>query len=263
MSGTSPNAFRCDRVTCAFDTREGRVVALDEVTFTVARREFVCVVGPTGCGKTTLLRAIAGLVQPVSGDVVFEAGVRGHGAPASLVFQEHGLMPWLTVLDNVTCALHDHAPDQRARRERGLALLAGVGLAPFAQRYPHELSMGMRQRVALARALGADRPILLMDEPFGALDAQTRLVLQQELIAVWHSRQLSIVFVTHDIREAVTLGDRVLVLSGRPGRILEDVRVPAGHPRDPFAEQGTGLEVIEREIWARLESQVRRGLALS
>ena len=255
-----PFAFRCESVTSVFDARGGAVTALDQVSFTVARHEFVCIVGPTGCGKTTLLRTIAGLIPPTSGRVAFGNPSIDGRSQASLVFQEHGLMPWLSVLDNVTLGLTSTARD---RRKRGMAWLDGVGLAAFAERYPHELSMGMRQRVALARALGSDRPVLLMDEPFGALDAQTRLVLQQELVSVWKARQLAVVFVTHDIREAVTLGDRVLVLSGRPGRILEDLEAPVGHQREPFADRDPRLQAIEQLIWSRLESQVRRGLALS
>ena len=253
-------AFRCDDVSVVFAQRGGQVPALDRVALTVARGEFVCIVGPTGCGKTTLLRAIAGLIAPTSGRVVFAESDGPGPSQTSLVFQEHGLMPWLSVIDNVTFGLRLGGA---ARRARGLGLLDGVGLAPFAQRYPHQLSMGMRQRVAIARALGSNRPVLLMDEPFGALDAQTRLVLQQELVRIWQARHLSVVFVTHDVREAVTLGNRVLVMSGRPGRILEDLAVTLPHPRGPFADRGSELEIIERHVWSRLESQVRRGLALA
>jgi NitT/TauT family transport system ATP-binding protein len=236
-------------------------MALDGVWFNVRPSEFVCVVGPSGCGKSTLLKIIAGLIEPTSGRVMFQGGVDADRPRGGLVFQEHGTFPWMTVIDNVAFGLEMQRVGRAERRERAMAYIERVGLAPFAFHYPHELSVGMQQRVGIGRAFVADVPILLMDEPFGSLDAQTRRVLQGELLRIWTDHRKLVVFVTHDIEEAVLLGDRVLVMTGRPGRIREEIRIPLDRPRDlPRDQQRIGE--ITWHIWQLLEDEVRRGLSV-
>ncbi len=255
-----PVEFTCERLTRSFETRHGgALVALDEVSFSARQHEFVSIVGPSGCGKTTLLRLVAGLIAPTSGRVDFGAPPSNGQQRAALVFQEHGLFPWKTVLDNVVFGVRGgHSLSER--RERARCHLSSVGLAAFAAAYPHELSVGMRQRVGVARALVADPRVLMMDEPFGSLDAQTRLVLQEELVTALAERPRTVVYVTHDIEEAVTLGDRVLVMSGRPGRILESIPVPLGRPRDLLGGDRADVRAIKRHIWDLLEADVRSAL---
>lgn len=202
------------------------ITALDAVSFTVQRGEFVCLVGTSGCGKSTLLSLIAGLERPTSGEVD-SAGER-----VALMFQEPALFPWLTARGNVELALRTQGRTRRQRIARADELLATVGLADFAATRPHQLSGGMRQRVALARALAQDADVLLMDEPFGALDAMTRDRLHEELDTIVRTRDITVVFVTHNVREAVRLADRVVVLSARPGRVADEVPVTIGRPRD-------------------------------
>jgi len=228
----------------------------------VQEREFVCVVGPSGCGKTTLLKIIAGLIRPTTGRIVYHhADLDGRLANA-VVFQEHGLFPWMTVLDNVAFGLEARGVGRRLRRARALDFVRRMGLGAFAGAYPHELSVGMRQRVGMARAFLADPLMLLMDEPLGSVDAQTRRVLQEELLRIWQEHRKLVVYVTHDIEEAVLLGDRVLVMSGSPGRILQEITVPLGRPRD--LERGCPqVEEIKWDIWKMLKEEVRKGLAVA
>jgi NitT/TauT family transport system ATP-binding protein len=220
----------------SFTTGEGaRVVALDRVSFQAYRREFLCVIGPSGCGKSTLARLVAGL-EPCSGGRILLDGkpVDGPGPDRGMVFQGYTLFPWLTVLKNVMFGLEvsqgmsSNGAEQEARQWLDL-----VGLAKFAASYPHELSGGMKQRVAIARAL-ANRPrILLMDEPFGALDAQTRAQMQSYLLQIWREVEITIVFITHDLDEAVYLADRILILDAHPGRVRELMEVAVPRPRHP------------------------------
>jgi NitT/TauT family transport system ATP-binding protein len=200
------------------------VPALDRVSIEVTPGEFVCLVGASGCGKSTLLSLIAGLDRPTSGTIE-------RAGPTALMFQEAALFPWLTVARNVELALQLRQVARSERRRRVAELLEMVHLGGFAGRRPHELSGGMRQRVALARALAQDASILLMDEPFGALDAITRDLLHDELERLWRDSGLTVVFVTHNVREAVRLGDRVVLLSSRPGRVAADFTVSVGRPR--------------------------------
>jgi NitT/TauT family transport system ATP-binding protein len=251
--------FRCHHLSRAFDGRTGTVLALEDVTFGVADREFVCIVGPSGCGKTTLLRLIAGLVAPTSGKIVFESGTLDGHLRSALVFQEHGLFPWMDVLDNVAFGLEMQGMGRPERRDRAQAFIEQIGLGGFGRSLPHELSVGMRQRVGIARAFVADPHMLLMDEPLGSLDAQTKLVLQQELLRIWKDHQKLVVFVTHDIEEAIRLGDRVLVMTGRPGRIREDLPIPAERPRD-LTSSRPELTEIKWHIWKLLEEEVRASL---
>jgi NitT/TauT family transport system ATP-binding protein len=260
MIPLNPMRFECQRLSKAYQTRSRVVPALEDVTFSVVEQEFVCIVGPSGCGKTTLLKLIAGLLEPTSGRIIFAAEPADGRPRSALVFQEHGLFPWMTVVDNVAFGLEMQGVGREERRARARAFIEQVGLASFADSYPHELSIGMRQRVGIARAFVADAPILLMDEPFGSLDAQTRLVLQEELLRIWKDHQKLVVYVTHDIEEAVLLGDRVLVMTGRPGRIGEVIPIPLGRPRDLSAGEQPDVTEIKWHIWKMLKDEVRKSL---
>jgi NitT/TauT family transport system ATP-binding protein len=240
------------------DSRGGTLTALDDVTFHVDPYEFVCIVGPSGCGKSTLLRIVAGLIEPTSGRVSLRgtSDIKRGRPPTDLVFQEHSTFPWMTVLDNVAFGLEVAGVGRDERRERARAFAERVGLASFAHSYPHELSVGMRQRVAVARAFLSGAPGLLMDEPFGSLDPQTKRVLQTELLRLWERERKLILYVTHDIEEALLLGDRVLVMTGRPGRILEEIRVPMDRPRDVWRPHPQMVE-LKWHILCLLEAQMR------
>jgi NitT/TauT family transport system ATP-binding protein len=242
-------AVRLEGVTKVYGTGRQAVPALDRVSLEVATGEFLCVLGASGCGKSTLLSLIAGLDRPTAGEV----GV-GLGRPA-LMFQEPALLPWLTVWQNVELPLKlDRAPRDE-RRETVDRLLRTVHLSAFAGKRPHQLSGGMRQRVALARSLAQESRLLLMDEPFGALDAITRDVLHEDLQAVWQANALTVVFVTHNVREAVRLGDRVVLLSSRPGTVAEvwDVNIPR-----PRTLDAPPVAAMAAKITDRLRREIRR-----
>ncbi len=224
------------------------VHALDGISLEVQRGELVCLVGASGCGKSTLLNLVAGLDTPTSGRV----DVRGR---TGLMFQEAALFPWLTVAGNVELALRLRGVPRKERRDRAAALLRTVHLDGFGAKRPHELSGGMRQRVALARMFAQDAEILLMDEPFGALDAMTRDLLHDELERLWRDRALTVLFVTHNVREAARLADRVVVLSSRPGRVVDEVPVDIERPRRIDTPQVSSLAA---GITDRLREEVRR-----
>ncbi len=222
---TGQEAVRLAGVSKRYGTGARSVLALDQVSLTAGRGEFVCLIGASGCGKSTLLALVAGLDAPTAGKV--SVG----GRRVAMMFQEPGLLPWLTAAGNVELALRARGVPKTERRQRAGELLRMVRLEGFAGRRPHELSGGMRQRVALARALAQDADVLLMDEPFGALDAMTRDLLHEELSRICAGQALTVLFVTHNVREAVRLGDRVIVLSSRPGRVIEEYRVPGDWSR--------------------------------
>jgi NitT/TauT family transport system ATP-binding protein len=226
------------------------VHALDKVSLTVKPGEFVCLVGASGCGKSTLLTLVAGLDQPSGGSIT----VDGSGTPA-LMFQEPALFPWLTVAGNVGLPLSLRGVSRRDREARVSELLRLVHLEDFAKRQPHELSGGMRQRVALARTLGLDSPVLLMDEPFGALDAMTRDVLHDELERIWSQRKLTVLFVTHNVREAARLGDRIVLMSSRPGRVAWERPVDVPRPR---RIDSPAVSAIAAEVTNKLREEVSR-----
>ena len=216
-----------------FEGTNGPVQALEGVTFDVADGEFVCIVGPSGCGKTTLFRIIAGLEPATTGQVVLDGTrVDGPSTDLGLVFQEYHLFPWRTVAGNVGFGLERDGVATTERERRVRELLELVGLDGFADTYPRDLSGGMKQRVALARALAVDPGLLLMDEPFGAVDAQTKKMLQDELLDIWQETGKTILFVTHDVEEAVKLADRVVVMAKEPGRIREVIDVDVERPRE-------------------------------
>lgn len=238
--------------------RNGAVEALGGVTLTIASGELVCIVGPSGCGKTTLLRVLAGLEQATRGTVQIR-----HDDPArpvkAMVFQGAGVFPWMTVAENVAYGLRLRGIPRQQRAEIARHWIAEVGLERFAQSYPAQLSGGMQQRVGLARAFAYDPELLLMDEPFGALDAQTRLLLQQMLLRQWERDAKTVMFVTHSIEEALTLGDRVYVMSARPGRLLHAVQVPFARPRDAIAlRTDPRFSQLFAEIWEVLRDEVER-----
>jgi NitT/TauT family transport system ATP-binding protein len=240
-----------------FASARGDVEALRNVSFEVGAHEFVSIVGPSGCGKTTLLKVIAGLQEPTRGRVELLERTEARQACA-LVFQDHGLFPWRSVLDNVAFGLQLRGVESDESNGRARQFLERIGLGGFLKHYPHELSAGMRQRVGIARAFVSDCDVLLLDEPFGALDAQTRLVLHDELLRLWRDDRRSVVHVTHDIEEAIILSDRVLVMSGRPGSILEEVPVPIGRPRD--ARSLHQVSELRWHVWSLLEGTVKETL---
>lgn len=231
-----------------YDTKRTDTLALENVSLTVHEGEFVCLLGPSGCGKSTLLNIVAGFEAPDAGEVL-ELGevVTGPGPDRVVVFQEAALFPWLNVRANVEFGLRLAGVGKSERRERGEEFLQLVGLQRFAKALVHELSGGMKQRVQLARSLALNPRMLLMDEPFAALDAQTRDVLQEELQSIWAATGKTILFVTHNVREAVLLADRVVVMSPSPGRIKREIAITLPHPRDPDSHAVVDLAADIRE----------------
>jgi NitT/TauT family transport system ATP-binding protein len=228
------------------------VEALKNVNIDIHPGEFVCMLGPSGCGKSTLLYALAGLVSPSGGHISIDGKpVSGPSPERFLMFQEHALFPWLTVLQNLTFALSGKDLSNAERKRRALHFIKEVQLEGFEDALPHQLSGGMRMRVSLARALAMEPAVLLMDEPFGPLDAQTRGQMHQLLQRIWMQHRMTVVFVTHDVREALVLGDRVVVMAGRPGRVLKDLEVRLPRPRDPDDET---LVALSRHIREALRS---------
>ncbi len=217
-----------------FRTPQGEVEALRDIDFSIHRREFLCVIGPSGCGKSTLIRILAGLESHSSGDVLLDGKpIKGPGQDRGMVFQGYSLFPWLTVKKNVMFGPQMNGQDRDEAEREALLWLELVGLQKFANAYPHQLSGGMRQRVAIARALVNQPRILLMDEPFGALDAQTRAKMQSHLIDIWRNVDITVLFITHDLDEAIYLADRILVLKAHPGEVQELIEVPVPRPRSP------------------------------
>jgi len=243
------SAVLIDHVSKVYGTEGNSLHALDTITLDVAQGEFVCLLGASGCGKSTLLNLVAGLDRPTTGTI--DTGTNRTG----LMFQESALFPWLTARGNIELPLKIRKVPRAERHQKAAELLDLVNLGPFGGKLPHELSGGMRQRVALARSLAQEADVLLMDEPFGALDAMTRDVLHDELERIWRETGLSVIFVTHNVREAVRLGDRVILLSGRPGRIIEEYPVHIERPRrlDSF-----DVADLARVITDRLKDEVRR-----
>ncbi len=217
-----------------FQTPEREITALQDINFEVRRREFVCILGESGCGKSTLIRIIAGLETPTNGEVLLDGQpVYGPGPERGMVFQSYTLFPWLTVKKNVMFGLRMKGVDNYDANTQARQWIELVGLSKFENSYPHQLSGGMKQRVAIARALATQPRVLLMDEPFGALDAQTRSQMQAYLLQIWKNVDVTILFITHDLDEAVYLADRILVLKAHPGRVDEIIEVPVPRPRKP------------------------------
>jgi NitT/TauT family transport system ATP-binding protein len=236
-----------------FATPQGRITALDNISFNVHRRELVCVIGPSGCGKSTLIRILAGLEDASSGAILLDGkAVNGPGSDRGMVFQTYTLFPWLTVLKNVMFGLIEGGTSAFTAEQEARQWIELVGLTKFADAYPHQLSGGMKQRVAIARALANQPKILLMDEPYGALDPQTRCRMQSHLLSIWQNIDVTILFITHDLDEAIYLADRILVLKAHPGEVLELVEVPVPHPRS--TDQILGAEFLATK--RRLEELV-------
>ncbi len=254
--GGISQAIRARGVRKVFSAGGREVVALDGIDLDVAPGEFVCLLGPSGCGKSTLLNAIAGFSLPTSGELTaLGRPVTGPGPERAMVFQEYALFPWMTVERNVAFGLEIAGAPPERRREVVAALLAKLGLGDFRDRYPKDLSGGMRQRVAIARVLAIDSPMLLMDEPFGALDALTRRSLQDELLRIWAELKKTVVFVTHGIEESIYLADRVVVMTYRPGTVKRIVPVGLPRPRDPASPE---FNALKREVTALvMEEQAR------
>ena len=247
--------FSCSSLSKVYPSRQGPVTALENLTLHADSNEFLCIVGPSGCGKTTLLKLIAGIQAPTLGKLAFSRPAPTDSPRCAMVFQDHGLFPWLTILDNAAFGMETQRVPKPERTARSIAWLENMGLAGFAGHYPHELSGGMRQRVALGRAFLSNASILLMDEPFSALDAQMRLILQTELLQYWAGKKQTIVYVTHDIDEAILLGDRVLIMSRRPGRILEEHKVPLSRPRVPQDITRPEVTRLKWRIWKTLQTE--------
>lgn len=228
----------------------GDLCVFDGIDFEIGPTEIVSVVGPSGCGKTTLLRCLNGLIQPDSGEVVFEGErVDGPVPGIAVVFQDFGLFPWKTVLDNVAYGLTVRGTPRKEARDAAKRFVKLVALEGSENRYPHQLSGGMQQRAGLARALAVEPKVLLMDEPFGALDAQTRELMQFELLQIWDRNPTSMLFVTHGIEEAVLMGDRVIVLGGRPSGIHEIIDVPLPRPRDAATVASQEFQGLRARVW--------------
>jgi NitT/TauT family transport system ATP-binding protein len=253
-------AIRLDGVKRAFRTPKGTYVALEDVSFDVPRGEFLAVVGPSGCGKSTLLSLICGLARPTAGVVeVFGEPVTSLRRDVGFIFQRDALLPWRTALQNVALPLRFRGADKRSATELARSWLAKVGLRKFEASYPHQLSGGMRKRVAVAATLAYEPPVLLLDEPFSALDVETRTIMENDLLKLWELNKPTVVFITHDLQEAVGLADRVLVMTAGPGRIIGDHPVDLGRPRDlldlRFDEKFVALQHV---IWNQLREQVMK-----
>ncbi len=244
------------RVHKSFKQKGQRVQVLHDVNFNIEEGEFVCVLGPSGCGKSTLISLIAGLEFPDTGQVFVDSKVvEGPSRDVLLVFQEAALFPWLNVLDNVEFGLKIAGVAEKERKERALEAIKTVHLARFVNAYPHQLSGGMKQRAAIARALVINPKILLMDEPFAALDAQTRQMLQEELQAIWEKTKKTILFVTHNVREATFLSDRVFEMTARPGTVKNEYAIPLPRPR---REQDHNLLTIQAKIMSSLKDEIEK-----
>jgi NitT/TauT family transport system ATP-binding protein len=239
------------------------VAALEGINLTICDAEFFCILGPSGCGKSTFLNVVDGLVVPTEGEILLDGHpVSGPGRDRGFVFQDPSLFPWLTTLGNVTYGLECHGVARGVAVERVHPIIEMVGLAGFEHHYPHQLSGGMQQRVNLARALAVDPEVLLMDEPFAALDAQTRDVMQEELVRIASRTGKTVLFITHQISEAVFLADRVAVFSARPGRVREIIDVSIPRPRDLALKRDPRFLEIEDHIWRLIETDVRKSVKL-
>ena len=254
MAGEARNIkLHIDNVRKVFQTRNGEMVALNGVTLDIHENEFICVVGPSGCGKSTLLNIIAGLSEPTSGAVYCDGKkVTGTGTERGVVFQQYALFPWLTVKKNVRFALEMRGVKGARADELAMEYLEKVDLAKFADHYPKELSGGMKQRVAIARAYAAEPEVLLMDEPFGALDAQTRTQLQTELLETWEKDRKTCFFITHDVDEAIILAQKVIIMSARPGRIKEIVDITIPYPRTQETKMFPEFLELKNHIWSQV-----------
>jgi NitT/TauT family transport system ATP-binding protein len=253
-------AIEIDALRKEYVSATGNVLALSDINLRVAPGEFLCIVGPSGCGKSTLLRILAGLDTQTSGAIMVDAA--GWKVQNAMVFQESGLFPWMSVADNVGFGLMTRGVPAAEALERIEAALKLVGLTKFRNHYPHQLSGGMRQRSAIARAFVTDPAMLLMDEPFAALDAQNRVILQAELVRIWEQTGKTVIYITHSIDEALMLGDRTVIMTAQPGRIKQIIDVPFSHPRDLITLSSSAeFGKLKLDIWRVLEEEVNRARA--
>ena len=249
-------------VTIEFRNRAGARRAVENASLEIDPGEFVCLLGPTGCGKSTLLNSLAGFVRPTTGSVeIDDREVVNPGPKRGMVFQHHSLFPWKTVKRNVAFGPMMAGLDRERSEERARRFLSLVGLSAFEDHYPHTLSGGMQQRVGIARALANYPSVLLMDEPFGALDAQTRTMMQESLLALWSEFGNTVVFVTHDVDEAVFLGSRVIVMSASPGRLIADIRVPLTRPREPAVLTAPEFIAVKRQCLGLIREETLKAFA--
>ena len=250
MAGENLTKLKIDNVYKEYQGRNGKTIALNGVSLDIKENEFICVVGPSGCGKSTLLNIIAGLLEPTSGTVTLDGKViEGTGMERGVVFQQYALFPWRTVLKNVMFPLEMKKVPKAEAEAIARKYIKSVGLEGFEKSYPKELSGGMKQRVAIARAYAADPEVLLLDEPFGALDAQTRVQLQSELLETWEKEKKTCFFITHDVDEAVILAQRVIIMSARPGRIKKIVDIDIPYPRTQATKTDPRFLELKTEIW--------------
>jgi NitT/TauT family transport system ATP-binding protein len=262
--GSRMNSLSLVDVTMNYPARRGGqpVLALDHVSIEIPNGQFLSVVGPSGCGKSTLLMIVDGLVTPTSGTVALGGRqVLRPGPDRAVAFQEASLLPWFTLLRNCGYGLECQGVPRAEADRRARALVKLVGLSGFEDRYPHELSIGMQQRANLARAIAVDPAVLLMDEPFAALDAQTREIMQRELLDIWAQARKTVLFITHQIDEAIYLSDRVIVMSARPGRIVDDITIDLDRPRPLHIKRTPAFTVYEERIWTILETEVKRSMS--
>jgi NitT/TauT family transport system ATP-binding protein len=259
VTGAESTPILLEQVSKRYETASGAIPAVEQVSLAVRSEEFVTLLGPSGCGKSTVLSMIGGLVRPDAGRVVIDGELIAGPSPhkVALVFQDAGLFPWRTALDNVGFGLELQGVAAARRREIALGLLEPMGLRGFEAKYPRELSGGMRQRVAIARALALGTPILLMDEPFGALDEQTRLLMGEWLVGVRRSTRKTILFVTHSLQEAIALSDRIVVMTSRPGRVKEIVDVVLPYPRDLNSPEVADLRA---KLWDQVREESLRAM---
>ena len=244
---------KIDNVEKIYEGRKGRMVALNGVSLDIKENEFICVVGPSGCGKSTLLNIIAGLLDATSGAVYVDGKkVEGTGTERGVVFQQYALFPWLTVIKNVMFGLKLKGMSDAEAREVAMKYIRMVDLEEFVDSYPKELSGGMKQRDAIARAYAVQPEVLLMDEPFGALDAQTRTQLQTELLKTWEEEQKTCFFITHDVEEAIVLATRVVIMSARPGRIRDIVDIDIPYPRTQETKMTPEFIALKNRIWSQV-----------
>lgn len=259
-SGHGSVCIRATDVSHVYDSNSGSVRALEDLNLEVYDREFFCLVGPSGCGKSTFLRIVSGLLDHDSGSVQIMKDPPADRPVTSMVFQEHGIFPWKSVIDNVAFGLKMRGVGKERRYEIARKYIEKVDLSEFESAYPHELSGGMKQRVGIARAFANDPEIFLMDEPFGSLDAQTKEVLQGELLSLWHESKKTVVYVTHDIREAIRLGDRVGIMQARPGNVKRIVEVDIDRPRTREQLSGDRLDELYDTVWRSISSEVERSI---
>ncbi|WP_232629489.1 ABC transporter ATP-binding protein [Methylobacterium sp. Leaf118] len=261
MAGTARGLIEVQDFCLRYETMEGTVEAVANASLTVRPGEFVSIVGPSGCGKSTLLNALAGFLTPSGGTVTVDGeGIAGPSADRGMIFQQYSLFPWKTVRQNVEFGLKMSGVSRSERERRARTLLGLAGLTPFEDHYPDRLSGGMKQRVGIVRALATGPRILLLDEPFGALDAQTRLIMQQILTNMWQRLKISVLFVTHDIDEAIFLSDRIYVMTARPGSIKAEIVVPLPRPREPAMTLSSEFLGLRRGLMSLIREESLRAM---